>query len=135
MFVVEKPSWIATLSVRVGAGMSKLQLGSDLMIGMTTEEKVPVQVAFTTKHGKPATVDGKPIWASTDESVATVTGVSEDGLTAFVESAGPGVCQVTCKADADLGEGVREITLTAGVEVRDAEAEGGEIMGGEPVEK
>lgn len=59
---------------------------------------------------KPATVDGDPVWASSNEAVATVTPIPGT-LSADVKAQGVGGYSVSANADADLGAGVRTITF------------------------
>lgn len=80
----------------------------------------------------PAKVDGLPSWAVTDESLASLT-VSEDGMSAMLLPLGPvGSFQVQVKADADLGEGVKEILGSLDVELAAGEAVSVEIAAGAP---
>lgn len=89
---------------------------------LTDLEKVSLSVAFTTAVGNPATVDGVPVWATSDESVLSVV-ASEDGLSAVVTTVGPlGSAQVSVTADADLGEGVKPLVGTLDVTVVGSEA-------------
>jgi len=72
--------------------------------------------------GNDALVEGGFQWASSDETIATVV-ADEGGAGAVVTVVGPlGECLITAKADADLGEGVREIIGTLPVVVVAGEA-------------
>jgi hypothetical protein len=76
-----------------------------LDVTSTTEEKVKLHIAPVTSTGKPAAVDGIPVW-SIIEGGATIEAAA-DGLSADViseDNAGTSVWNV--QADADLGEGV-----------------------------
>lgn len=85
-------------------------------------KRVPVSFVIRDKFGNDATVDGVPAWASSDPEVLVVE-PSEDGLSAFVRAIGPiGTSQITVTVDADLGEGVREITGTVALDARSGEA-------------
>ena len=57
---------------------------------------------------KPAPVDGDPVWASSDESVASIVPVAGT-LTAEVVALGPGAYSITASVDADMGAGVRTL--------------------------
>ena len=82
-----------------------------MLITITNEEKVPVTLAPLTAAGNPATVDGTPVWAVISGD-ATLE-VSADGMSAYLVSGAANTnSQVTVTADADLGEGVTEITDT-----------------------
>lgn len=77
---------------------------------ITTDQNFPnVVLDIRDPKGRPAKVDGIPVWASSDETVASVTPAS-DGMSAIVDTVGPGVARVSVTADADLGAGVSTIT-------------------------
>lgn len=95
-------------------------------------EKVSVAVEFVSASGNPAKVDGPPSWESSDPAVLTVTPAG-DGMTCMVTTVGPvGTARVTCKADADLGAGMKEIILMGDFEVIAGEAVGGNLNVGTP---
>ena len=127
------------LTLTLGRVLPKPVTKERLVISLTNDEYMPgVTVAFTNKYGKPAKVDGIPQWSSDDELIVTVKNVSTDGMTAeiWTVDAATGACQIHCKADADLGDGMREVDLTLTVEVKDDEATGGTInAGGTPLPK
>lgn len=79
-------------------------------ITSTIEEKVHLRLTPTTASGQPATVDGKPTW-TIEEGNATLE-VDEDGLGAWLISADEvGESAYKVSADADLGEGVKNIEV------------------------
>ncbi len=103
----------------------------ELMISLRDDQYQPVGVQF-------AKVDGIPVWASTDEAVATVQNVAVNGMSAEVWSVadGVGVTEITCTADADLGAGTVPVVLTLNVEVVEPTAVGGTITpSGAPLDK
>jgi hypothetical protein len=59
-------------------------------------------------HPKPAPVDGDPVWAISDESVASIVPVTGT-LTAEVVAQAPGSYTVSASVDADMGTGVRTL--------------------------
>ena len=80
------------------------------MADINTDQHFPsVTVAFTNAAGAPASVDGVPVWASSDETVLKAI-VSADGMTADVTTVAAGVARISVTADADLGAGVVSIT-------------------------
>lgn len=79
-------------------------------------------------------VHGAPVWASSDETVATVTAAA-DGLSAVVKGNAPGSGRVTATADADLGEGVKPIIGTLELTVTAGAASVVEITAGPPEEQ
>ena len=84
---------------------------------LTDEQKVSLSIQPVTSAGNPAKVDGVPVWSVSDETVLTLT-VAEDGLSAVATVTGTlGASQVSVKADADLGEGIKEIAAVLDVSV------------------
>src|ERR1044071_2117423 len=76
---------------------------------LTNEQKVHVTLTPVTDTGKPAKLDGSPSWSIISGNSQVV--VADDGLSADLISADdPGDTEVLVKADADLGEGVQEIS-------------------------
>lgn len=66
-------------------------------------------LAITNAAGGAATVDGVPVWASSDETVVTVTAAA-DGMSAVIPCVAPGTARITVTADADMGAGTTTIT-------------------------
>ena len=79
-----------------------------LNLAITNEEKINVTLNPVTAGGNPATVDGAPVWTVT-EGDATLE-VAADGLSAYLISGAAGASTVTVTADADLGEGIVELS-------------------------
>lgn len=105
------------------------------MLTLTDEQKCSLAVEFKTAAGNPAKVDGTPVWTVSDENVLEVQ-PAEDGLSAVVLAKGPlGNGQVRVTADADLGEGVREIHGLLDVEVVASEATSVIVVSGVPESK
>jgi len=76
---------------------------------ITTTQQFTIPSPFVDRKGKPAPVDGIPVWASSNEAVATVT-PGPGGLSAVVKAQGVGEYTISVSGDADLGEGVNTIT-------------------------
>lgn len=93
----------ATLEGNTQIGVTQMDLRDDQQVDLSIQ---PVD-----KKGKPAQLDGIPVWASSDETVITVT-PSADGLSAVAVGVAPGQARVVVTADADLGAGVTDITGT-----------------------
>lgn len=127
------------LSLILGRILPKPVTREAIVISLANDEYMPgVSVAFTNKYGKPAKVDGIPVWSTDDVTIAEPRNVSADGMTAEIWTidGATGACQIHCKADADLGAGTVEVDLTLTVEVKDDAATGGQInAGGTPIEK
>jgi hypothetical protein len=97
-------------------------------------QKLPLFVAFTDSKGNVASVDGMPSWAVSDEALATLE-VGADGLSAVVVPVGAlGSFKVQVKADADLGEGVKEIIGEMDIDLMGGEAVAVNISAGAPVD-
>ena len=80
------------------------------MADINTDQNFPsVTLAITDPAGRPAAVDGAPVWASSDATVLTVVS-SADGMSAVVDTVAAGVARISVTADADLGAGVVTIT-------------------------
>lgn len=80
------------------------------MADINTDQNFPsVLLSITDAHGRPAAVDGVPVWASSDETVLSVIPAA-DGMSATVDAVGAGVARISVSADADLGAGVSSIT-------------------------
>lgn len=80
------------------------------MADITTDQNFPdVTLAITDAQGRPAAVDGVPVWASSDSTVLAVQPAA-DGMSAVVNPVAAGTARITVSADADLGAGVLEIT-------------------------
>lgn len=80
------------------------------MADITTDQNFPsVSLTIVDSQGRPATVDGVPAWASSDATILTAT-ASADGMSAVVDTVGPGTARISVTADADMGAGV--VTLT-----------------------
>lgn len=73
-----------------------------------TQQTIQAAVAFQDSRGRPAAVDGVPVWASSDETVLSVVAAA-DGLSAVISTVAPGTARITVDADADLGAGVADI--------------------------
>ena len=101
---------------------------------LTDIQKVSCSLDPRNSKGNPAPLDGVPVWASSNEAVATVTAAA-DGLTADVTATGVGTAQISVVADADLDVGeLREITGLLDVEVKASEAVTLGIVAGTPVD-
>lgn len=86
-------------------------------------QKVKISISIKDKFSNPAKTDGAPAWSLTDEALGTLA-VEADGMSAILEPKGPiGALKVQVKADADLGEGVKEILGELDVELLAGDAE------------
>ena len=99
------------------------------MTPIKLNSKYPLTAAFTTADGSPANVDGNPEWTVSDLTVASIEG-TDDPFVVKLVTAQPGLVTVFAVADADLGEGIRKVTLEANFKVMPTEAETGSILVG-----
>lgn len=105
------------------------------MLNLTDSQQVALAAAFADKAGNPASVDGAPVWTSSDETVLTVV-ADATGLTATATATGKlGTAQVSVTADADLGAGTTAITGVLDVTVLAGSAVSAVVSAGAPSEK
>lgn len=106
------------------------------MLVLKDHQKVLVKVAPVSAAGNPAKVDGAVAWMVSDDSVLSVKKLDEFGLEVEVVTTGKvGAAQVKVVADADLGEGVKELVGLLDVEVVAGEAVTMEVTPGVPSDK
>ncbi len=124
-------------SLRVVIGPVALK-GSGRMVQkqITNEQKVLLSIAPTTAAGKPANIDGDPIWQrdSGDDSIGVLGPVLADGRSVeFISGEGTGVATITVTADVDLDlDEIRNISETFEISVVSPEAERLNATVGEP---
>jgi len=87
------------------------------------------RITIVDAEGNPAKVDGPITWASSDETLAEVEVDSVDSSIVTVTPVGPtGQVQITATADADLGDGVRELITVCDISLVAGEAVAGTIQ-------
>lgn len=87
------------------------------MYNLTNTQQANVPLKISNSRGGPASVDGTPEWANSDDTLATLE-VAADGMSAVLKAVGPiGVGRVTVTADADLGAGTSPIVGVLDFEV------------------
>jgi hypothetical protein len=95
---------------------------------LPNDHTVKVQISYVDSHGNPAAVDGPVAWASSNEDVLTVEVDPADSTMVTIWPEGQvSQAQVVATADADLGEGIRQIVTTMDVTVVAGEAVSGTI--------
>lgn len=103
---------------------------------LTINQQVSGQVTPVDRKGNPAQVEKDSVrYTSSDDSVVIVVEDTDDETKFKVVATGVGTCQVTVSADADLGEGVEDISAFAAVEVFPEKAVGFGIAFGTPEDK
>lgn len=103
-----------------------------LQISSTNEEKILITIAPVTAQGNPASVENTVF--TVDSGDATVQEVEANKSYYLVSGAG-GLSTVTVTADADLGEGVTNITDTIEYFVTTAQATSFGLSAGTPEPK
>ena len=89
---------------------------------LTADQQVSLSFSAKDKYGNDAGIDGTPTWTSSDDSKVTVS-AGADGKSATAVAVGPiGTAQVSVRADADLGDGAREVVGVLDIEVIAGEA-------------
>jgi len=103
-------------------------------VTITNEQQVPVTLSPKTDTGKPAKLDGAPVWSVVSGDSTVVT--APNGLSAtLVSSDTPGDTTFLVDGDADLGSGVEDIQETILLHVSGANAKNLGITVGTPVAK
>jgi hypothetical protein len=102
--------------------------GPTMAYTLPVDMLVVVQVGYVDAHNNPAKVDGDVVWATSDGNIVSITPDQRDSTICTLTAVGAtGLAQVTATADADLGEGTREIITTLDVSVVPGEAIAGTI--------
>lgn len=104
------------------------------ILNLTDTQDCPIQVQGRSKKGNVAQLQSVT-FAGSDDAVATVVQDPADKTKANVSAVTAGIMQVTCVADADLGDGVVEIIGVLDVVVGAGQAVVVELVPGTPVEQ
>jgi hypothetical protein len=96
---------------------------------LPNDKEVALNIAYVDAKGNPAMVDGDVQWSSSDDNICTVTAKpGNQAMNALVvPAANLGNAQISAKADADMGEGVKEIITLFDLTVVGGEAVAGTI--------
>lgn len=107
--------------------------GDFAMILPIDKKLVGCTVSYVDAAGNAAVVDGVPVWATDRPDLLTLVATA-DGMGCDITPVGPlGTAQVTVTADADMGEGLRELVTLGSIDCVAGEAIGGTINFPEPV--
>ncbi len=101
---------------------------------MTATQQCLLTMQPLDSKGNVAPIDGVPEWAVSNPGVCFIQPAA-DGITALVVAIAVGDTQVSATADADLGQGTRNITGVLDVSIRPAEAVSLGIVAGTPEEQ
>ena len=102
--------------------------GSEAMYNLPIDHTVKMQVSYTDSAGNPATVDGDVEWFPANPEIAKIEVDESDSTICKVIPVALGRTQVSAKADADLGEGVRELLTVCDIMIVAGEAVAGSIQ-------
>jgi hypothetical protein len=92
------------------------------MLTLNIDQEADVRLSITDRVGNPAKVQGVSTWEAADDDIVDII-ESDDGLSAVIRSRDVvGETTVTVVADADLGDGVREIRGVLAVAVTAGDA-------------
>jgi hypothetical protein len=98
-------------------------------------KQITVKIAYVDAGGNPATVDGPVKWGCSNAEITLVGASGQDSTQAYIAGLTAGDSQVNATADADLGDGTRELVTFFDVTVIGAEAVAGTISPvGEPID-
>jgi hypothetical protein len=111
--------------------------GTNMALTMTSTQQATGQVQPVDIKGNPAQVEAGTVeYTIDDPSIAEVIEDPDDETKFTVRALGPvGVTQLTIRADADLGEGVKHIETFAAIEITPAGAVGFGVTFGTPTEQ
>jgi len=127
---------VVKLSATAGGITSTHTGATHMSYTLPADKQVRLQIAYIDANNNPATVDGAVSWVSSDENIARCEPVTvqpvdantpEGGIVMLVPGDQVGNCQISAKADADLGDGVRELVTMLDVTVVGGEAVSGTI--------
>ena len=108
--------------------------GDDLMLTLTSTQKAALSVTAVDAKGNPAPVENV-VFIGSDPAVAVVQTNASDPTKATVFGRTVGTMQVRVTADADIGEGEKELAGLLDVEIVAAEAVALGITAGTPEEQ
>ena len=108
-------------------GFTATSKGTHMSYSLPNGKLINVQVAFVDSKGAPAKVDGVVTWASSDTSIATTLVDPGDSTICRISSVAVGSTTISAEADADLGAGIRALTVTLDLMVVEV---GGEAVAG-----
>lgn len=126
-----KPPEAARIEFYVEDGEQKRKVDH---MNLKISQKLPLSIEIKDRFGNAAAVDGAPKWSVSAPELADLV-VAEDGLSAELQPKGlVGSLVVQVHADADLGEGVKDILGELPVELLAGDASVIAIAAGVPVD-
>lgn len=112
-------------------GAVKVQRGETVMLLLRDDQRVSLSIQPLDARGNPARVDGIPAWNNSDELLGTLVAAA-DGFSAVFSALQIGTCQISVTVDADLGDGVRNLSGTLDIQIEPGEAVSIGIIAGVP---
>jgi hypothetical protein len=114
----KKPVGVAIITLRYDGFSVTAKCEDNMAYTLPNDHKVQVKISYLDAKGNPAAVDGPVVWSSSNEQVLTVAVDLADSTLATVLPANLlSQAQVVATADADVGEGVKQIITTMDVTV------------------
>jgi len=111
-----------------------IEVEGDAMYTLPVDHYVRMEISYVDAAGNAATVDGDVSWVCSDDTVAHLDVDASDSSIVRVTPLKVGQVQIVATADADLGEGIRELKTPCDIEIVAGEAVAGTISPiGEPV--
>lgn len=117
----------ARVTLAVGSiSMTCIPEGAIMNFALPDDATASAAVAYVDAKGKPAKVDGAPVWSSSDPAVFDVAAAA-DGMSAVVTPGDPGTAQLKVEADADLGAGIVPVVTLVDIDVVAGQAVAGNV--------
>jgi hypothetical protein len=127
-----EPTGAVWVSATFG-GVTVTAKGPSMAYTLPVGLQVQLKVEFLDAAGNHAKVDGDPMWSSSNPDICSVAAEPGNPYLAHLLGVDIGAAQVIVEADADLGDGVREVVCTLDVNIVAGEAVIGVITpSGEP---
>jgi hypothetical protein len=119
---------VAVVRASFGGGLVCISKGPNMAYVLPDGMQCHVAISYVDAEGNPAQVDGAIHWESSNTECADVFVASDaETTTATIRAKTLGTTQISARADADLGDGVKEIVTTMDIEVVAGEAVAGSI--------
>lgn len=134
--LIDAPGELVTVLAVTHDGITTTTTGVKRMAyTLPADKQVELKIAYQDSNGNPASIDGQISWDSSDPNIASIMpGANpqpDNSAVILRPGSGIGNCQVSARADADLGSGVRELVTLMDITVVGGEAVTGTITPGE----
>jgi hypothetical protein len=135
---VEPPQEITALVAATHGGITITSKGPKMAYTLPADRMIELQISYVDKNQNPATVDGAVTWESSNADIAyvepTANPPADNSRVMMHAGTQVGNCQISAKADADLGAGTRDLITLMDVTVVGGEAIAGTITPvGDPI--